>query len=119
MGFCSSKVNFLTPPIDQVTSIDSIYKQNKTNALHFAVHNRDIPMVKLLLSHGANPNVPDWRGLTALDMAIEHYSAEKKDEKKEEMIDLLLDNKSKVSRHSFLLAVKSGDKNLVEKLAKR
>lgn len=39
--------------------------------LDYAVTNCDLPMIRLLLNAGANPNIPTWMWLTAIDRAIE------------------------------------------------
>lgn len=50
------------------SNINIVNKQNKT-PLHYAIQNEDYNMVKLLLSMGANPNIKDIKGKTAIAYA--------------------------------------------------
>ena len=60
----------------------NIGNKNNLTPLHIAVINRDIELIKLLLSKGAKTDIKDSKGKTAID-----YALEKKDE---ELASLLL-----------------------------
>jgi len=75
--------------------------------LFVAVHKQNSELAGLLLKRGANVNVTDITGNTALHIAIEHYSHKSsphlhenlffKSDVKEDVIDVLLENKADVN----------------------
>lgn len=50
--------------------IEALGGRHNSSALHVAVYRNHIEVVKLLLAHGANPNVSNCRGETALFFAV-------------------------------------------------
>jgi len=58
--------------LEKGVDIDAIDQRSGITALHTAVLENDLPIVKLLLGHGANPSVKDRsRGKTPLEFALE------------------------------------------------
>ena len=47
-------------------------------ALDHAVHNKNIDVIRLLLSAGANPNIPTWMWATAVDQVINYSTSPRK-----------------------------------------
>jgi ankyrin repeat protein len=66
--------------------------QGGRTALMFACHNLDYYKVKLLLKYGANPNLKDYKGRTALDYVKEAYypRVEDKEVTRKQLEELLL-----------------------------
>jgi len=54
----------------RATDVDASDSEKVGNtALIHAVQNRNVPMVQLLVRHGADPTIPGWMQLSALDRA--------------------------------------------------
>lgn len=67
----SYKSNFEYRRIDQDNMIDRYNKRESPTALHMAAKNHDLEIVRLLLHHGADPEVRDSDGNLALHYAVQ------------------------------------------------
>jgi len=65
--------------IEQSADLDANCEANiGYTALDHAVHNRDIDIIRALLNAGANPNIPTWMWLTAVDQVVNYSTAPRK-----------------------------------------
>ena len=59
--------------LDGRADVNKVEPQEKTTALHRAVINKTWPVCVLLVKHGADIDLPDVKGMTALDYVNEFY----------------------------------------------
>lgn len=86
-----------------VQLIDATMAEYGESPLHWAVNNKHLDIVKLLVKHGADVNVADEMGITPLHMAADSGSVE--------MAKFLIDNGADIKARMSVIGSDSGPKN--------